>query len=102
MKDPLQAMAQIVKRTGRHGTGYLKKDEAGTWINVGLRRAFPCDQQRCNLQGAEEQKTATQNAGGVTRSLHEAPQGASLLLLVTFEWAQKLHLLLYLSSYRNN
>jgi hypothetical protein len=95
MKDSLQAMAQVVKRTGCHGTGYLKKNEAGTRINVGLRRAFPCDQQRCNLQSAEEQKTRTQNAGGVTRSLHEAPQGANLPILFNDWVGPKVALLLY-------
>jgi hypothetical protein len=36
-------MAHIVNRAGEHGTGNLEKDEAGSWINVGLRRTFKGD-----------------------------------------------------------
>ena len=59
MKDPPQAMAQIVDRAGAHGTGNLKKDKARPRIDVGLRRPFKRDQQRCNLQSAEQKKTGT-------------------------------------------
>jgi hypothetical protein len=43
MKDAAQAMAQVVNRTGAHGTGNLKKDKARPWIDVGLRRPFRGD-----------------------------------------------------------
>jgi hypothetical protein len=36
-------MAQIIDRAGEHGTGNLKKDEARTWIDISLRRAFKGD-----------------------------------------------------------
>ena len=36
-------MAHIVDRASEHGTGNLKEDEAGTWVDVGLRRALKCD-----------------------------------------------------------
>jgi hypothetical protein len=52
MKDSLEAMAQIVNRTGEHGTGYLKKDEAGPWVDVGLSGTFKRDEQRCDLHSA--------------------------------------------------
>jgi hypothetical protein len=52
MKDSLEAMAQIINRTGEHGTGYLKKDKAGPRVDVGLRRSFKRDKQRCDLHSA--------------------------------------------------
>jgi len=88
-------MARIVNRAGEHGTGNLKKDEAGTWIDVGLRGPFKCYKQRCNLESAEQKKPGTQNAGGVTRSLHEAPRGAVHLHCLTFDFRQKLQALVH-------
>jgi hypothetical protein len=47
-------MAHIVHCAGEHGTGNLKKDEAGSWINVGLCRTFKSHKQGYNLQSPEQ------------------------------------------------
>jgi hypothetical protein len=52
MENSLKPMAQIVNRSGEHGTGYLKKDKAGPRVDVGLCRTFKRDEQHCDLQSA--------------------------------------------------
>jgi hypothetical protein len=37
-------MAHVVDRAGCHGSGNLQEDEAGTWIDVGLRWALSGDE----------------------------------------------------------
>jgi hypothetical protein len=71
-------MTQVVDRTRTHGTGHLEKDKAGPRIYVSLSRPLKSDQQRCDLQPAEQEKAETQDAWGETSSLHETPQGANL------------------------
>jgi hypothetical protein len=44
MKEPLDAMAQIVNRAGAHGTRNLKKNKARTRIDVGLCGPLKGDQ----------------------------------------------------------
>jgi hypothetical protein len=47
-------MTQIVDRPGDHGTDHLEKDESGARIDVGLRRPFGCNEERYDLQSAQE------------------------------------------------
>ena len=70
MKDPLQTMAQIVKRAGDHGTGDLKEDEAGPRINVGLRRTFKRDSTTaiCRALSNKRQERRTRGETVASRS----------------------------------
>jgi hypothetical protein len=65
-------MAHVVNRTGKHGTGNLKENEAGTRIDVGLRPVLKCGQQHDELQSTKQQRAGAQNAH-VARWFHEAP-----------------------------
>ena len=46
-------MAHVLNRAGKHGTGDLKENEAGTWIDIGLCPVLKCDQQHIKLQNAK-------------------------------------------------
>jgi hypothetical protein len=47
-------MAQIIDCAGAHRTGNLEKYEAGSRIYVSLSRPFKCDQERRDLEHAEQ------------------------------------------------
>ncbi len=56
-------MAEIINCAGKHGTGNLEKNKAGTWIDIGLSRPLKCDQQRGNLQNAEQKSHERRTRG---------------------------------------